>query len=291
LCENWLKMNAEKHFVSWEQAVEWLRQQPDQAQLVRDCYYDNPLTASVERYWKSLEWQSIKPWLPESGGKALDVGAGRGIASYALAKQGFAVTSLEPDPSDTVGAGAIKGLASETGLPITVVENFSESLPFDDDSFDVVFARAVLHHSQDLEAACREFFRVLKPDGLFIAIREHVISVEEDLPRFLEIHPLHNLYGGEHAYLLERYLSAIEQSGLILKQVLLPWYSPVNYGPSNLPAMKNEIARRVGRGIAPVSRLIGFLLDLPGAWKIVRFLMTKIDNRPGRLYSFIAVKS
>ena len=40
--------------------------------------------------------------------------------------------------------------------------------------FDVVFARAVLHHTRDLELACREMFRVLRPGGIFVAAREHV---------------------------------------------------------------------------------------------------------------------
>ncbi len=32
---------------------------------------------------------------------------------------------------------------------------------------------------------CREFFRVLKPGGRLIAVREHVISSKNDLPVFL----------------------------------------------------------------------------------------------------------
>ena len=61
-----------------------------------------------------------------------------------------------------------------------------------------------------------EMHRVLKPGGIFIAAREHVISKEADLEKFLEQHPLHHLYGGEHAFLLERYIEALML--LVLRQ-------------------------------------------------------------------------
>ena len=35
---------------SWEQAVQWLRQQPDQEALVKDCYFDDPLFQEAERF-------------------------------------------------------------------------------------------------------------------------------------------------------------------------------------------------------------------------------------------------
>src|SRR6202521_5711825 len=92
---------------SWEQAVRWLREQPEQRELVLANYYDDPLTEAATRYWRSAEWREIRTILPNPlGAKALDVGAGRGIASFALAKDGFAVTALEPDESGLVGAGA-----------------------------------------------------------------------------------------------------------------------------------------------------------------------------------------
>ena len=58
-----------------------------------------------------MEGNQKAPWLQR--GQALDVGAGRGIASYALAREGFTVTVLEPDDSHLVGAGAIRSLAEE----------------------------------------------------------------------------------------------------------------------------------------------------------------------------------
>jgi SAM-dependent methyltransferase len=283
-------MNADNSFSSWEEAVAWLRRQPEQSQLIADCYYDDPLIDAADRYWRSDEWTAVRELLAERSGMALDVGAGRGIASYALAKEGLEVTALEPDPSELVGGGAIRALATESGLPIRVIEEFSERLPFADGVFDVVFARAVLHHTRDLQAACREFFRVLKPGGLLIAIREHVISREDDLPRFLDMHPLHKLYGGEHAYLLGQYIAAIWQSGFAHLKVVSPWQSPLNYAPYNLITLKAEVARRMGRGIPGIGRMVNILLNLPGAWPLARKVLNRFDNRPGRLYSFVATR-
>jgi len=217
-------MNAKK-FGSWEDAVQWLIDQPNQQQLVLDCYYDQPLQGAADRYWKSQEWQAIRSLMPEQKGKALDIGAGQGISSYALAKDGWDVIALEPDPSDLVGTGAINRLAEENQLQITITGNAGEKIPFEDASFDFVLARQVLHHANDLPQLCAEVFRVLKPGGMFIVARDHVISSPGDLPKFLDIHPLHKLYGGEHAYQLGEYVDAIQAAGFEVERVLRPFDS------------------------------------------------------------------
>lgn len=277
------------HFGTWEQAVQWLREQPDQQELVLGAYYDDPLPDAAQRYWRSEEWQAIRTLLPATG-RALDIGAGRGIASYALAREGLQVTALEPDPSALVGAAAIRALAAQSGLAIEVEQEFSERLPFADASFDVVFARAVLHHTRDLRQACSEFRRVLKPGGRLIAVREHVISRPEDLPAFLEIHPLHRYYGGENAFLLQQYQDAIGAAGLQLQDTLGPLDSPINYAPYTLAQLQDGIARRVGDRIPVAGAVARGLLALPGAWALARRLLTRVDHRPGRLYSFVAVR-
>src|SRR6202040_1201267 len=123
-----------------------------------------------------------------------------GISSYALARDGWRVTALEPDPSDVVGAGAIEQLAAVSNLPIEVVRDWGETLPFADATFDLVYGRQVLHHARDLRTLCAEMGRVLKSGGTFLATREHVIFRDADLAVFLAEHPLHRLYGGENAY-------------------------------------------------------------------------------------------
>jgi len=278
------------HFGSWEAAVVWLRNQPERRQLVLDAFYDDPLIAAAKRYFHSDEWQAVAQLLRGRSGRALDVGAGRGIASYALARQGFAVTALEPDPSAIVGAAAIRGLAAEAGLPIEAVEEFSERLPFADDTFDVVFARAVLHHTRDLDGACREMYRVLRPGGVFIAAREHVISKEADLGRFLEQHPLHHLYGGEHAFLLDRYVGAVNNAGFTSVEVLSPLRSPINLFPYTIASLRNAVVDRLSRKL-PVGPLWRVALGSDRVFNSLLSVAAHFDHRPGRLYSFVGYKA
>ena len=120
--------NTTKPFGSWEDAVRWLCAQPDKQDLIRASYYDDPLMASATRYWQSEEWAGVRLLLPVAGGQALDVGAGRGIASFALAKDGFQVTALEPDASALVGAQAIRSLAAASGLSIEVMQEDRKSV-------------------------------------------------------------------------------------------------------------------------------------------------------------------
>jgi SAM-dependent methyltransferase len=263
---------------SWEEAVVWLRGQPDKNDLVRACFYDDPLRVAAERYYASTEWQSVRALIADKRGAALDLGAGRGISSYALARDGWRVSALEPDPSNVVGAGAIRALAQEENLDIRIDQNWGESLPYPDEAFDLVHGRQVLHHARDLKQLCHEAARVLKPGGIFIAAREHVISRPGDLPSFLAAHPLHDLYGGEHAYLLDEYLGAIRNSGLVLTKVLNPYQSNINLYPETVSSLKQSLA---GRLHCPTILIPNFMLTMLGAR----------SNAPGRLYSFVARKN
>lgn len=275
-------------FMSWEAAVEWLKMQPDKQDLVRDCYFDSSPEAAAERYSQSDEWNAIRALLPPVPGRALDVGAGRGIASYALAKAGWSVVAIEPDPSDFVGRGAIQTIAQSKGLPIEVVGEFGECLLHDSVSFELVVARQVLHHARDLPALCAEVFRVLKPGGKLIAVRDHVISSPGDLPAFLQVHPLHQLYGGENAYQLSQYLDALRAAGFRVEQMLRSFDSVINYAPHTRDSLREEFQRRLSR--VPLGSIAGWCLDVELILDISLAVLSRIDRRPGRLYSFICSK-
>jgi SAM-dependent methyltransferase len=152
----------------------------------------------------------------------------------------------------------------------------------------VVYVRQVLHHANDLEKFCKEVNRVLKPNGTFIATREHVLSKESDLQIFLDNHPLHHLYGGEHAFTLDFYLKCINNSGMKVSKIIHPYASVINFAPLSKEQMHNNFANSLAKlaGNFIAKTLVGFDFIYQ---KMVDLKASK-DNTPGRVYSFIATK-
>jgi len=96
--------------------------------------------------------------------KALDIGCGGGFMSESLAQLGFSVAGI--DQSQTTLEHATQH-AMQQGLDIDYCHGQAESLPYRDQSFDLVCACDVLEHVSDLEQAIKEASRVLKPGGMF----------------------------------------------------------------------------------------------------------------------------
>ena len=276
-----------KKFISWEDAVTWLVEQPEHQELVRQCYFDRPVIEAVRRYAASDEWSALTRFLP-SPGKALDIGAGNGIVSFALAKQGWTVSALEPDPGQFVGAAAIRKFADSENLPITVAEEFGESMPWEDNEFDLVMARQVIHHANDLTQMYQEMARILKPGGTLIAFRDHVIDSDEGLQEFKDNHPLHNLYGGENAFRLEEYVGAIKNAGLSIANTFHQFDTVINYAPKT----KADIAREISNGfkIQPFKMAGYHLIKLPVIFPLMMKIATMMYRKQGRLVSFICNK-
>jgi ubiquinone/menaquinone biosynthesis C-methylase UbiE len=97
-------------------------------------------------------------------GDALEIGAGTGYFSLNLLQTGEIERATATDISPGMLA-ALRKNASDLGLKVRTVECDAERLPFDDESFDLVFGHAVLHHIPDLERGFAEFSRVLRPGG------------------------------------------------------------------------------------------------------------------------------
>jgi SAM-dependent methyltransferase len=101
--------------------------------------------------------------LAQNAELALDMGAGGGHVSYALARHARQV--IASDLSSEMLA-AVARTAREKGLGnIETVEAPAEHLPFEDETFDFVASRFSAHHWRDFDAGLREARRTLKRGG------------------------------------------------------------------------------------------------------------------------------
>jgi ubiquinone/menaquinone biosynthesis C-methylase UbiE len=97
---------------------------------------------------------------PRRYARALEIGAGTGYFTLNLLRAGVVAEGVATD----ISPGMLRKLedsARELGLRVDTQACDAVELPFEDDSFDLVFGHAVLHHLPDLDAAFHEFRRVL----------------------------------------------------------------------------------------------------------------------------------
>jgi SAM-dependent methyltransferase len=260
--------------MSLDDAVRYMRRTPGYQDLVEEAYLDeDPLTA-LDRFRHSVELDETVRLLGGDPGawRVLDLGAGTGMASMAFADLGARqVLAVEPDTSAEVGLARLAAVQGERA--VVPIAAFGSGLPLRDGCVDVVYCRQVLHHIPDLDASLAECARVLRPGGTFLAAREHVVDDDAQLARFLAEHPVHRLAGGEHAWSLAAYRGAITGAGLDLRLELGPYALAL--------APEAALSLRVGPTLAKVARLPGVRDVL---WARLR------RPKPGRLYSFLAVK-
>ncbi|HEY1064438.1 MAG TPA: class I SAM-dependent methyltransferase [Candidatus Saccharimonadales bacterium] len=107
----------------------------------------------------SLFAETVKDYLPSSG-TLLDLGAGLGQDSAYFSELGYDVTATDLD---------IAHLEQLSGGKFTVEKvDLREPLPYDDESFDVVYAHLSLHYftQATTEQIFAEIYRILTPDGV-----------------------------------------------------------------------------------------------------------------------------
>ena len=120
----------------------------------------------VERY----RYQEYAPWMPRlmefekfRGARLLEVGCGMGSDLLQFARGGARCIGVDLTPrSVQITRHRFKLYGADGSFMISD----GEHLPFQSESFDVVYSNGVLHHTPDTAGAIREVHRVLRPGGV-----------------------------------------------------------------------------------------------------------------------------
>jgi SAM-dependent methyltransferase len=115
---------------------------------------DRYARAAAAKDWSRL----VDLCRPSTSDRALDVGAGPGMFSAALAPHVARAVAL--DPSAALLAHAPDAVERAVGT--------GEDIPFPDGSFDLVTVVNTLHHVDDMRATLAEMVRVLAPGGRIV---------------------------------------------------------------------------------------------------------------------------
>jgi SAM-dependent methyltransferase len=144
--------------------------------------------AEAERYQagRGVPVETLAPWraeltayLPNGRSPLLDLGAGTGIWTRALASWfNLGIVALEP-------SAGMRSVAAQVGIPTkaSYVAGIAEALPFGGATFGAAWLSTVLHHLSDLSTSARELRRVLT-EGAPVLVRNSFPGRHEEVELF-----------------------------------------------------------------------------------------------------------
>jgi ubiquinone/menaquinone biosynthesis C-methylase UbiE len=131
------------------------------------------LEAERYRYGTYAPWmRKVMEFDQHRGETVLEVGAGMGTDHAQFALAGAVMHDLD------LSAGHLK-LAQRNfelrGLHGTFHQGDAENMPFEDNTFDLVYSNGVIHHTPQTTRVIGEIFRILKPGGrcIIMVYAEH----------------------------------------------------------------------------------------------------------------------
>lgn len=134
-----------------------------------------------EQHWidkPSLFAETAIPHFPKKG-RILELGAGHGQDSFFFAKQGYDVVSSDIEVSSLESNLTKQPEMLQEKIKIKQLD-LKNSLPFEDQSFDIVYAHLSLHYfdKETTLSIFNEIWRILKPEGMFAFLANSINDPE-----------------------------------------------------------------------------------------------------------------
>jgi len=202
----------------------------------------------AHRFYDQAERWNFKPGL-----KVLEIGAGFCWASREIAKKGCDLVSI-----DICKYLYIADIYLKKGLFFERMYADMNELPFKDESFDVLFAAATIHHSSNLSETFKEFSRVIKKGGRIILLNECFVGILEKA----QVHGEDFAYN-DHYYPVAQWNQGLKNSGF------------KNIKISYLSIFKDYVERKKARGAKNTfkTKLAGAISSKPALDKFISFPM------------------
>ena len=120
------------------------------------------------RYTKEKHILGCLDAIDFKGKRVLEIGLGQGADAEQIIRRGALWSGLDLTQEAVDRTETRLRLRN---LPFEAIKQGSAlTIPFENNSFDIVFSHGVLHHIPEIRSAQREIARVLKPDGELIAM-------------------------------------------------------------------------------------------------------------------------
>ncbi|GAB2527552.1 demethylmenaquinone methyltransferase [Paramicrobacterium agarici] len=192
-----------------------LAKQPEQVSAMFDEVaerYDitnDVLSFGNDRLWRIALRRAVDP---RPGDRVLDLAAGTGTSSAALAATGATVVAADFSPGMIA-----EGRRRFGHLPnIDFVEADATNLPFGDDEFDAVTISFGLRNVVDPKKALAEMLRVTKPGG-------RLVVCEFSTPPAAAVRSAYNLYIAKIMPLIVRLVSSNSEAYTYLNDSIRAW--------------------------------------------------------------------
>src|SRR5262249_54822335 len=116
----------------------------------------SPGMGHLERI-RQAEWHLVRSLLPARG-RILEIGGGSGFQASLMASEAFDVVSLDTSPQANLTRDF--EVSSYDGV----------HLPFEEETFDIVYSSNALEHVEELDKLFNEMKRVLKRQGIMLHV-------------------------------------------------------------------------------------------------------------------------
>ncbi|RIL05383.1 MAG: SAM-dependent methyltransferase [Proteobacteria bacterium] len=173
---------------------------------VESALMNNPVRAAIQRRFEAR--RLLRMGGPMRGGRALEIGCGRGVGTE-LILDVFGAQAVDAFDLDPRMVALARRRLRERAPRVRQWVGDASAIAAPDARYDAVFDFGIVHHVPDWRRALAEVHRVLKPGGRFYAEEVLAAFILHPVTRRLLEHPLEDRFDED------AFAAGLEAAGLV----------------------------------------------------------------------------